>query len=969
MTRSHVFFTLEAEKKTLSNISVRFSPPVQAIAEALGLGHPTEVQRKGMPIIYRGSHVLLISPTGTGKTEAALLPLIDQLAKIPLNKRQGIQLLYITPLRALNRDIFRRLISFADTIGLTIKIRHGDTSPYARRKQAIQPPDILITTPETLQAILPASRMKQHLRNVKYVIVDELHELVASKRGSQLAVSLERLAVLTGKPFQRIGLSATIGDPLAVSKFLVGPHGQVHIVQVTPSKSMNIIVEHPIPTEKDEMEAKNLRWRPQTVSLVRKLGELITNHRSTLIFTNTRQTAEVLSLRLAMLFPDLYIAVHHGSLSKQVRMDAEEALKAGELRGVICTSSLELGIDIGQIDLVVQIGSPRQVSKLIQRVGRSGHQIQRVSKGIILSSSFDDILEAGVIVKKAEEQKIERLKPVKTPLDVLALCLAGMALDKETVSFDYAYSLLKKSWPFQKLTYAQLIEVITFLEKLYLLRPIEGGYQRTRKTRLYYYQNLSVIPDTRRYKIVNIVTNRIIGTLDEAYVVRRGREGEEFIIRGKVWRIVNTDDEEEKVTVEPVQNPDANAPNWVGAMIPVPYEIAQKVGELRTRIAANINNNSRLKRLLSMFALTGDAATLASSTIKLHVSEKLPIPDHKTIVIEQVEDTPYIVIHSCFGNKANETLGRLIAGLLTTRFGYSIAVRSAAYVILLQYPLNLVISPEKIAETIHEIDPYYIQPLLTRLIYNTTLFRWHFVTVGKRFGVIERKVNYDKINVPLLIQSMKDTPLVTETLNEIENKKFDISTAQKIVNAIKQEKIKLRFIYRRPKQGFSPIARENIQWFTIGDLVMPTQPEGLILETVKQRLLKKRVRLICVWCTKWETIRTIKTLDEYPTCPICHSRYITSTFASDTELRVILAKAKAKKQLSQEEKTRLRKAKEVATLVLSMGKRAIIAHAGRGIGAKTIKRILKSPYPDEDAFYKAILEAERNYVRTRAFWS
>ncbi|MCK4821160.1 hypothetical protein KA005_35675, partial [bacterium] len=374
-------------------------------------------------------------------------------------------------------------------------------------------------------------------------------------------------------------------------------------------------------------------------------------------------------------------------------------------------------------------------------------------------------------------------------------------------------------------------------------------------------------------------------------------------------------------------------------------------------------------RFHSGYSLTSEAITVIHNILRSHQGQGLPLPDDHTILIEEVRNSPYIIVHACFGTKVNNTLGQLIAGLLTTRFGYSIAVRSTPYTILFQMPQNIIITAEDFIDTLRELNPAYIEPLLERLISGTMLFRWHFITVSKRFGVIDKKANYDRINVPMLIQTMQDTPLIQETLQEIYYEKFDVKLTKKVLSAIQDKKIQVHSVFRRAKQGFTPIAHVNLPAFTLGDLIMPSQPEGLILETVKHRLLQKKVRLVCAWCGKWDALRTIQTIEDYPKCPKCDSRYITSTYFSDTTLKGIVTKAIMKKSLSPEDAGRLRRAKAVAVLVLSMGKRAIIAHAGRGVGARVIKQILKRPYPDDDSFYRAILEAERNFVRTRAFWS
>ncbi|WP_456473847.1 DEAD/DEAH box helicase, partial [Candidatus Pyrohabitans sp.] len=362
------------------------SKPVRSTLSESGFKKPTPIQEAAIPVILSGKHVLLIAPTGIGKTEAAMLPLFSRLSG---EKGAGIALLYITPLRALNRDLLSRLEWWGKKLGINIAVRHGDTSQYQRRKQALAPPDMLITTPETLQAILPAPLMRKHLENVRFVVVDEVHELAESKRGAQLSVALERLREIAQRDFQRIGISATVGSPERVARFLC-THAPVEIVRVSTAKGMEISVEYPRPKREDREIAERLLTGIAAATRLRRMRELIAQHSHALIFVNTREMAEILASRFKIIGES--VGIHHSSLSQEVRITTEEEFKEGSLKALICTSSLELGIDIGSVDLVIQYKSPRQVSRIIQRVGRSGHRLGRVSRGVIITTDADDTL-------------------------------------------------------------------------------------------------------------------------------------------------------------------------------------------------------------------------------------------------------------------------------------------------------------------------------------------------------------------------------------------------------------------------------------------------------------------------------------------------------------------------------------------------------------------------------------------------
>ncbi len=311
----------------------------------------SEPQAAAIPPLLAGKNLVLIAPTGSGKTESAMLPVFDRLVR---EEGPGFRAIYITPLRSLNRDILQRMEWWCKELGLTVGVRHGDTPTSERRKQALNPPHLLITTPETLQAIFMGKRLRKHLASVRHVIVDEIHELAGSKRGAQLSVALERLAVYAGE-FQRIGLSATVGNPGDVAAFLCGTRPyQVVEIPVTPHLEIGV------------------RYAGEDFGDQAKyVGRCIGGKGSSLVFVNTRVTAEALGHAL---YETGDVEVHHGSLSKEVRVDAEERFKRGDIHTLICTSSMELGIDIGRVGHVIQFGSPREVSRLVQRVGRAGHR-------------------------------------------------------------------------------------------------------------------------------------------------------------------------------------------------------------------------------------------------------------------------------------------------------------------------------------------------------------------------------------------------------------------------------------------------------------------------------------------------------------------------------------------------------------------------------------------------------------------
>ncbi len=508
--------------------------PVLERLEKEGFLEASPIQQLSIPAILRGENVLLIAPTGTGKTLAAMLPVLDEfLDKRSSGRIDGISILYVTPLRALNRDLLRRLEEIGRDLDVKIQVRHGDTSLSERARQAKSPPDMLITTPETLQSILIGKKMKEHLRSVRWIVVDEVHELATDERGVQLSLALERLIELTKTDFQRIGLSATIGEPERIAQFLAGTNRKISILRSDEERGLEISIGSVSATHKDQEEASSFGLPSSTVARTRRIQELIESHKSTLVFTNTREHAEALASQLHAL-GSTSVRVHHGSLSRELREEAEKEFQEGQLKALICTSSLELGIDIGSVDFIIQYTSPRETTRLVQRIGRSGHTLGGTSRGIILTTSPDDILESAVLISRAKAGRLERPIIHEKALDVLAHQVIGILLQERRMTSEQILQLVHRSYPFRELQSTELDDAIRQLDELRFIRKFGDTYSpRNPKAIQYYFQNLSVIPDVQKYTVFDFFRKRRIGTLDQDFVARRCASGAEFILHGQ----------------------------------------------------------------------------------------------------------------------------------------------------------------------------------------------------------------------------------------------------------------------------------------------------------------------------------------------------------------------------------------------------------------------------------------------------
>ncbi|MDQ6857263.1 MAG: DEAD/DEAH box helicase, partial [Candidatus Dormibacteraeota bacterium] len=585
-----------------------FTPAAQSwFADALG--EPTEVQARGWPEIAAGRNALLCAPTGSGKTLAAFLWFVDSIGRSPEPPQaQRCRVLYISPLKALTVDVERNLRAPLRGIALAAQrrdepfrearaaVRSGDTPSVERRNLVRHPPDILITTPESLFLML-TSAARETLRNVTTVIVDEIHALAGTKRGAHLALSLERLCALTETDPQRIGLSATQRPLSEVARFLGGGGREVAIVDAGVRKPMELTIEVPVDDMSDldrgaersgDVSTPHAPRRSIWPAVTPRLLELIREHRSTIVFVNSRRLAERLSGQLNDLAGADLVRAHHGSIAREQRTVVEDMLKEGRLPAIIATSSLELGIDMGAVDLVVQVGSPLTVASGLQRIGRAGHSVGAASRGTIFPTHRGDLLEAAAIAERMLDGAIEETRVPRNPLDILAQQIVAMAA-LDTWDVEELQRIVVRAYPFSDLTQRAFEATLDMLDGRYpseefgelrarivwdrVAGTIRGraGAQRLAVT------SGGTIPDRGLYSVNIFEDGRRVGELDEEMVYEL-RAGEVFILGATSWRCV--DITPQQVLVLPAPGEPGKIAFWHGDSVGRPYEVGAAVGEL-----------------------------------------------------------------------------------------------------------------------------------------------------------------------------------------------------------------------------------------------------------------------------------------------------------------------------------------------------------------------------------------------------
>lgn len=901
----------------------------------------TLVQELAIPKVISGRHVLIVAPTGSGKTEAALFPILSEMLK--KNYFERVSALYVTPLRALNRDIMRRIEKISIKLGIEVLVRHGDTPTSRRRLISQKPPHILVTTPETLSYILVNPRLREALRNVKWVVIDEVHELLESKRGSQILANLERLVEIAGN-FQRIGLSASIGDIETARNFLA--YGRrVEVVNVAGVRDMDI---HLI----------SGYYSIDFSEKIKAIADLVRKHGTTIVFTNTRSEAELIGVKLRELGLD--VKVHHGSLSREEREDTERLLKEGRLSCVVATSSLELGIDVGSVDAVIQVSSPRQTLKLVQRVGRARHGPGRRAVGyVVCDDNLDDIVESAVVIRRALNADFERARPYDKPYDVLIHTLVGMGLEGNYTA-ERALETLSRSYTFSSLTRDELDEIISkAVELKYIKIQSSGVIEATKKGRIFYMTTTTIV-DSPFYDVVDSLTRRVVGSLDEDFVVELS-EGSNIALSGKLWSVVSVDLVRNKVYVEEVPEGDALVPFWIGETIPVDYKVAREVCSTLSETASKLKLPSRYTSYMNDVAIE-----YVESLLVKHKSSGGRFPSDRRVVVEYVSDKiPLLIIHSCLGTKGNRGLAYLVLYDIENTYSMQLAYKADPYRVIVALPYSP--PPQLIVNMVlNTLKTDKLVDAVLENMENSTLFDILLLNIGRRLKIIPKDVNLGEIRA-ILKGLRRDNVIAAEAVKEGLTKYVDLEVLAKLIEGIKSGKVHVDIVINSKP---SPIAVEGLKTVKTYDRVkFSAIPVSTIAKIVERRILESRVLLICLHCgNSWESI--IKDLGNRVICSRCGYGLVgVSKVISDDIIKVARKAIKLKKdyrfKLSGEEVEIFERLMDAAVLVLEYGRKAVEALVAHGVGPKTARRALQY---DGEKFYLKLYELEKEYERTRQFW-
>lgn len=798
-------------------------------------------QRYAIPNIHRRVNTLVSAPTGSGKTLTAFLSILNEL--ISLSEKNQLEdkvyCVYVSPLKALNNDIEKNLNeplrelekNAGRQLGIRVTVRTGDTKASDKARMLKEPPHILITTPESLAIILNAPKFRQTLVDVKWVIVDEIHALAENKRGVHLSLTLERLQDLAGR-FTRIGLSATISPLEKIAEFLVGyERGDARdcvVVDVQFIKKLDMTVLSPV---EDLINATQEEIHSNTYRL---LDELIQQHKTTLVFTNTRSGTERVVHHLKTKFSDKYldnIGAHHSSLSAEHRLDIENKLKNGQLKVVVSSTSLELGIDIGYVDLVVLLGSPKSVARGLQRIGRSGHKLHDKAKGRIIVMDRDDLVECSILLKNALEGNIDEITIPENCLDVLSQHIYGIVINEQQY-IENVYDLVKRSYCYRNLRKEDFNSVLDYLSGKYVELEQRNVYakiwldekqgtmgRKSRMARVIYSTNIGTIPEESHITVK--AGNVKIGMIDEGFLERM-KKGDIFVLGGKIYRLDYCRGMTCQVT--PSAGP-PTVPSWFSEQLPLSFGLAMEIQKFRRFMEERMEKTEReVKDFIRGYLYVDENAV---SSIYQYFREQYLyalIPHDKKILVEYYATSKnrYVIFHTLFGRRVNDALSRALAYVISRRQHKNVGIG------LTDNGFYLSVKDKVQAlQSLEELTPENMREIIERAVEKSDVLARRFRHCATRSLMIlrnykgrQKSVGRQQMGSRILLGFVKklseDFSILREARREVLEDLMDIKNATWVVRQMKEGRIKIKavsndlpspFAFNMIAQGYMDVLR------------------------------------------------------------------------------------------------------------------------------------------------------------------
>ncbi len=807
----------------------------------------TPAQKQAIPEIHKGNNILVSSPTGSGKTLTAFLSVINELTALADKGEleDKVYCIYISPLKALDNDIERNLDQplreiekiAKKPLGIRKAVRTGDTTQYQRTKMLKSPPHILITTPETLSILLVAPKFREKLSHVKYVIVDEIHSLAENKRGVHLSLSLERLQHLIGG-FTRIGLSATVSPLEEVAKFLVGYEYGVErdciLVDINYLKELDIEVISPVD---DIVIADDEDTRMATYALI---DDLVMEHKTTLIFTNTRSATERYVYNLKKLYGEHFnsnnIMAHHSSLSKESRLETEEKLKKGELKAVVSSTSLELGIDIGYIDLVILINSPKSVSRALQRIGRSGHRLHEKSKGRIIVTDRDELVECSVLLKNAKEGKIDNIKIPKDCLDVLSQHIYGMGIENPW-DIDYAYDVIRKSYCYNDLERDDYEDVLSYLageyvelEERYVYAKIWIDYKentfgkRGKLARMLYSTNIGTIPD--HSAVIVKCDGEPIGKVEEDFMEKL-KKGDSFVLGGRTYKF--NYGKGMTINVSPASGP-PTIPSWYSEQLPLAFDLAVDIQRFRYILESKFQYGRSKEEIMEFLHEYLYVDEFAANSIYEYFNEQFlyaQIPHKQKLLVEYYTGfggRKFVVFHSLFGRKTNDAIARAVAYVASDRNkrNITISITDNGFYLSSDGKMGAL-------EALKRLNPNNFENILIRSLDKTETLASRFrhcagrsLMTLRRYKGHEKSVGRQQVRGKILLKYIQEMdnnfPILKESRREATEDYMDIKNAKRVISWISSGEMEIKtintiipspFAFNLVSQGYLEVLKQN----------------------------------------------------------------------------------------------------------------------------------------------------------------